>query len=394
MFNLFILSIDFRFDMAKPGIYIHIPFCVRKCLYCDFYSVTDVSLQTPFVSALIKEIVSAESFDVPADTLYIGGGTPSVIDPASIEAIIEAVRRRFLLSAAAEITLEANPGTISPDTLAAYRRAGINRLNIGVQSFYDEALSFLGRCHSSREARQALEWARAAGFENVGLDLIYGLPGQSVEMWRETLAEGLSFRPEHFSCYTLTYEPGTPLTRMLESGEIDAADEELAADLFRTTINVLTRAGYEHYEISNFARTSELKSRHNRKYWNHTPYLGFGPAAHSFTDGMRRWNIGDLSAYIRRMEAGQSPVGDTETLTRDQLMMETIYLGLRTGDGIDLIRFETRFGDSFREMFSSLLQSLLEEKLLTLTDARCALTERGMCFHDHITARFVEEMDG
>ncbi len=375
-----------------PGIYIHIPFCVQKCLYCDFYSVTDVSLQAPFVSALIKEILSGEPFDVPPDTLYIGGGTPSVLNPVLIEAIIDAVSERFSLPTGAEITLEANPGTISLDTLAAYRRAGINRLNIGVQSFNDEALSFLGRCHSGREARQALNWARSAGFENVGIDLINGLPGQSVEEWRETLAEGLSFQPEHFSCYTLTYEPGTPLTRMLESGDIDAADEELVADLFRETVDILVRAGYEHYEISNFARIPELKSRHNRKYWNHTPYIGFGPAAHSFSGNERRWNIRNVSAYIERMEAGQSPADDMETLTRDQLMMETIYLGLRTKDGIDLSRFEAQFGGAFREVFPFLLQSLLEEELLFLTDTRCALTERGMCFHDHITRQFVDEM--
>lgn len=393
MFNIFILYIDLQFDMSKPGIYIHIPFCVRKCLYCDFYSVADISLREPFVSALIREIESCEPFGVPPDTLYIGGGTPSVLDPESVEAIIEAVGKRFSLPSTTEITLEANPGTITPETLAAYRLSGINRINIGVQSFEDKALTFLGRCHDCREARQALEWARAAGFENVGLDLIYGLPEQNVQRWRETLAEGLSFQPEHFSCYTLTYEPGTPLARMKQAGEIGAVCDDLAADLFGTTLDVLSGAGYEHYEISNFARTPELKSRHNRKYWNHTPYTGFGPAAHSFCGIERRWNISDLSGYIKRIDAGQSPVGDTETLTRDQLMMETIYLGLRTRDGIDLNRFEARFGVSFPKKFSSLIRSLSEENLLILTDTRCALTERGMRFHDHITARFVDEME-
>ena len=203
-----------------------------------------------------------------------------------------------------------------------------------MQSFDDEALSFLGRCHRGREARQALQWARAAGFENVGLDLIYGLPGQSVQKWREALAEGVSFQPEHFSCYMLTYEPGTPLARMRQSGHVDPIGEDLAADLFGTTVDVLAGAGYEHYEISNFARTPELRSRHNRKYWDHTPYLGFGPAAHSFTDRTRRWNVKDIDVYIQRVEEGLSAQDDTETLTSRQLMIETIYLGLRTQDGI------------------------------------------------------------
>ncbi len=376
----------------SPGIYIHIPFCVQKCLYCDFYSVADSALHAPLVEALIKEIEGAGPFAALPDTLYIGGGTPSVLEPKAISLVLDAVCRRFSLLPDAEITMEVNPGTISLEKLKAYRSAGINRLNIGVQSFDDKILSFLGRCHDNLEARQAIIWAREAGFDNIGLDLIYGLPGQTPQDWRETLHAGLAFSPEHFSCYMLTYEPGTPLDCMRASGRLKPLNEDASATLFDTTLEVLSDAGYEHYEISNFARHRDLRSLHNQKYWNHTPYIGFGPAAHSFTGRSRRWNIRDVSTYIKRMEEGHSAVGDTEALTCEQLMVETIYLGLRTGDGIDLVRFEKNFGTPFLTLFASLIKHLQEQGLLATTDNRCALTSRGMRFHDFITAQFVDEI--
>lgn len=379
--------------MTNPGIYIHIPFCVRKCRYCDFYSVADASLHEPFVMALIKEIEGAVPFPEPPDTVYFGGGTPSLLDPKAISTVLDAARRKFSLPDHAEVTLEANPGTVTLDKLRAYRDAGINRLNIGVQSFNDRVLSFLGRCHSGREARQAILWAREAGFKNIGLDLISGVPDQALQDWWETLGAGLAFHPEHFSCYMLTYEPGTPLDRLRASGSIEPVDEDSAAAFFDTTLGVLSDAGYEHYEISNFARHRDLRSRHNQKYWDHTPYIGFGPAAHSFSGKQRRWNISDVSTYIKRMEEGRSTVDETETLTAEQFMVETIYLGLRTGDGIDLARFEKNFGTSFQNRFSSLIKLLLEEDFLTMADGRCALTRRGMRFHDFITARFVDEIE-
>jgi oxygen-independent coproporphyrinogen-3 oxidase len=392
MFILLPLVIEFQFEMTKPGIYIHIPFCVQKCRYCDFYSVTDASLREPFVVALVREIEGATVFPDPPDTLYFGGGTPSVLEPDAIFKVLEAARRRFSLLEEVEVTLEVNPGTVTRDRLRAYRDAGVNRLNIGVQSFDDGILSFLGRCHSGLEARQAITWAREAGFENVGLDLIYGVPDQTLENWWEALEAGRAFSPEHFSCYMLTYEPGTPLDRLRVSGSIEPMGDDSAAAFFDTTLGVLANAGYEHYEISNFARHPDLRSRHNQKYWDHTPYLGFGPAAHSFSGSERRWNISDVSAYIERVEAGESPTGDTEKLTPEQVMVETVYLGLRTGDGIDLVRFEKNFGTSFEDLFDAQVKLLREEGLLTLSAGRCALTRRGMRFHDFITARFVDEM--
>jgi oxygen-independent coproporphyrinogen-3 oxidase len=378
--------------MTNPGIYIHIPFCVRKCLYCDFYSVTDASLHEPFVAALVKEIDGASPFPEPPDTLYFGGGTPSVLDPKAISTILDAACRSFHLPEDAEVTLEVNPGTVTRDRLRAYRDAGVNRLNIGVQSFDDRILSFLGRCHSSLEARQAITWAREAGFENIGLDLIYGVPDQTLQGWWEAIESGRAFSPEHFSCYMLTFEPGTPLDRLRASGSIEPVDEDSAAAFFDTTLGALSNAGYEHYEISNFGRCRDLRSRHNQKYWNHTPYIGFGPAAHSFSGSERRWNISDVSTYIEKVEAGLPPVGDTETLSSKQLMVETIYLGLRTGDGIDLVRFEERFSESFQNIFAPLVTLLQEEGLLAELDGRCALTRRGMRFHDFITQRFVDEV--
>ncbi len=377
--------------LAVPGIYIHIPFCVRKCLYCDFYSVADSALHAPFVSALLKEIEGAAAFPDAPDTLYFGGGTPSLLDPKAISTILDAARRRFRLPDDTEVTLEVNPGSVTRDALLAYRNAGVNRLNIGVQSFDDRILTFLGRCHSSLEARQAITWARAAGFENIGLDLIYGVPDQTLQGWWETIEAAKTFSPEHFSCYMLTFEPGTPLDRLRAAGSIEPVDEDSAAAFFDTTLEALSNAGYGHYEISNFARSRDLRSRHNQKYWNHTPYTGFGPGAHSFSGQERRWNVSDVSAYIEKMSVGQSQVGDAESLTTKQLMIETIYLGLRTADGIDLVRFEERFGASFRDLFASPVALLQEEGLLDISDGRYALTRRGMRFHDYITMRFVDE---
>jgi len=290
------------------GIYIHVPFCLRKCRYCDFYSVAQLNQRDAFVKALQREIELAPD-PGPVDSLYFGGGTPSLLDPDQVAAILTAARARFEFLSDVEITLEANPGTVDKATLTDFKTAGVNRLNLGIQSFENRQLAFLGRIHTATEARQSIEAARAAGYSNLGLDLIYGLPGQNpVEMAREVEA-AVAPEPEHLSCYLLTYEQGTPLDKDREFGKVTPLPEKDAADLFLEIRKLLSAHGYRQYEISNFARSEQYFSRHNQKYWNFAPYIGLGPAAHSFIEPVRYWNHRELPDYLSDLEKGNHRSG-------------------------------------------------------------------------------------
>lgn len=372
------------------GLYIHIPFCVKKCPYCNFYSITDSTLYDPFVKSVCAEINLNADLRQTADTVYFGGGTPSVLGPMRIEKILQAIYNSYRVSPEAEITLEANPGTISKADLHAFRGIGINRINIGTQSFSDENLAFLGRCHTSRESIDALGWAKDSGFTNIGLDLIYGLPKQPLRHWKTELEKAVSFQPAHISCYMLTYEPGTPLETLRRSGSLSPMKDTELADFFTITSDTLTRAGYDHYEISNFARNISCRSRHNQKYWLHAPYTGFGPAAHSFKWPTRSWNVKSVHDYISRINKKGSPTEGQEDLTRQQLMIEALFLGLRTKEGMRLIDFEESFQLKATVLFASLIEELTQQELLTIDNHRMALTKQGMLFHDHISERFAE----
>jgi oxygen-independent coproporphyrinogen-3 oxidase len=325
-----------------PGLYVHIPFCRSKCAYCDFYSITDRSLIPAFRSALRREMDLYRGWTASFDTLYIGGGTPSVLPEKDLEGLIVDIRAAFTIAASAEITIEANPADITESLLASFRRSGVNRLNIGVQSFDDAILALLGRRHNKKEAEAAFAAARRAGIENIGIDLIYGVPGdvhgtipggvpgQEMEVWLSTLRTAVALTPDHLSCYQLTLEEGTPLTERCSRGEVVLPDGALDADFFRNTSIFLEANGYLHYEVSNFARPGR-ESRHNHKYWNHTPYLGLGPAAHSF-DGRRRWwNHRSIEIYVEELAVGKPSVADSELLTDEQLRLEALFLGFRTG---------------------------------------------------------------
>lgn len=377
---------------TPAGIYIHIPFCIQKCRYCDFYSVTDRRLWPAFLHALIQEITRHPKESRSVDTLYIGGGTPSVLPPAYLARLIDTVAATFSLLPDTEITIEVNPGTVTKGHLADYRRAGVNRLNIGVQSFHDDALNFLGRCHTADDAREAIVWTQAAGFDNFGLDLIYGIPHQTREAWHEDILQALPFKPAHLSCYMLGFEPGTPLEKSRADGTVRPLHDGRLADLFLFTSRTLARAGYEHYEISNFSQGKVYRSRHNRKYWAHAPYLGFGPAAHSFLPPVRRWNVKNVRDYIERLGNGKPPESEMETLSREQLMVESVYLGLRQSDGIDPGEFENRFGTRFTDVFSQVLAELSDEGVLHLRDNRWALTRNGMLYLDGVAGRFAERV--
>ncbi|MGD9876494.1 radical SAM family heme chaperone HemW [Desulfococcus sp.] len=372
------------------GIYIHVPFCVRKCLYCDFYSEIDRSRIPDYLDALDQEIRCA---DPPAglifDTLYIGGGTPSVLASNQVNRIMATVRERFELCPDAEITLEANPGTLTEKGLRALRRLGVNRLNIGVQSFSDKGLRFLGRVHSAEDARTSVRWAQDAGYDSIGLDLIYGLPGQSAADWIADMTAAVTLAPHHLSCYMLTYEPRTPLSRLLEKRTFKPLSESRVGTLFQTTIRFLADHGYTQYEVSNFARSSDKQSRHNRKYWSMAPYLGFGPSAHSFMPPERWWNVGSIGRYMELTATGQPVVDAKEVVDREGQIIEGLYLGLRQTDGIRIPDFENRFELRFKEVFGEVLATLRKKKWLQDAADRCALTPLGLRFLDSVTSMFV-----
>ena len=381
---------------AEPaGIYVHIPFCVWKCPYCDFYSITDMSLKEAFLGALLdemqigKETGFFQKTRFSYDTLYIGGGTPSVLDAEQISRIIEAACRSFQILSDAEITIEVNPGTVTPEQLRGYRHAGVNRINIGVQSFQDANLKFLGRIHSAQNAHLAIRQARDAGFENLGLDLIYGIPGQSEKSWLADLHRAVAYRPEHLSCYMLTFESGTQMDDDRKKGRFCPADEALTARLFETTISFLEDHGYAQYEISNFARSVSKRSRHNQKYWTDAPYRGLGPSAHSFAAPERCWNCRSVKKYMETLSAGKLPIEKKETLTREQRILETIYAGLRKTDGIDIDNFNKRFSANFEKMFGEAITPLEKEGLIQRTQNRCLLSRRGMLFLDSIASILV-----
>lgn len=376
-------------DNALPGLYVHVPFCLSKCAYCDFYSLPDGTLIPDWLAALEKEAGFYQDRFGIFDTLYLGGGTPSLLAAPQLTFLIACLSRYFYFANDTEVTLEANPDDLTLEKIRLYQDLGVNRLSVGVQSFHDRELAFLGRRHNTRQTVAALEAARAAGFATLSLDLIHGLPGQSLEDWRKTLEQALSFQPEHLSCYQLTYEPGTPLGRKKARGEVTPATEEAEREFFLFTSRFLEERGYRHYEISNFARqdmgAEPCYSRHNRKYWSHVPYLGLGPEAHSFQNWMRWWNAPSVEQYCRDLAQGRSVVAGTETLSAEQLRLEALYLGLRTREGVSL--------DLLRQVpgWEKILHKLEKAGLLEVHQDRAVPTRQGFLLADSLSIRFMEE---
>ncbi|ACL02811.1 oxygen-independent coproporphyrinogen III oxidase [Desulfatibacillum aliphaticivorans] len=366
------------------GLYIHVPFCRKKCRYCDFYSVTDDSAIPAYIKALKREMQIREWDAGPFDTVFFGGGTPSVLPPGRVAEILERASLIFGIAPDAEVTLEANPGTVSQNDLEAFQQAGVNRISLGVQSLDDQTLQFLGRIHSAFEARLALDWAMEAGFDSVGCDLIYGVPGQTRESWTKDLEDVLAYGPDHLSCYILTIEESTPLGRALERGEFSPMDEGRVGELFLHTSDFLESKGFLHYEISNFARGREKACRHNLHYWNHAPYLGLGPAAHSFLEIGRQWNVSDLEIYLAMVNAGRMPMEESEILTEEQHMLEWLYTGLRQAKGIDAGEFLRRFDKAFLDIFGPDWKRLQDEGLARESSQSFALTKKGMLFSDGV----------
>jgi len=371
-------------DPKIPGLYIHIPFCLRKCDYCNFYSVTSVSRIPDFLKALFKEMEMYRGHFGHFDTLYLGGGTPSVLSLSQLQDVLTKVQKNFVLLSNTEITVETNPADLSPIFLEGLSDIGVNRINIGVQSFDQKVLDFLGRRHSAEQAAAAIDGARKAGFNNLGLDLICGVPGQTMESWLTTLRQALAFEPEHLSCYQLTLEEGTSLGVRYRQGEFLLPSDDLQYEFFMKTSELLEGAGYVHYEVSNFARDMNYASHHNQKYWNHTPYLGLGPAAHSFRQNQRWWNYRSIDRYIAMIKTGNRPVEGRETLTKEQLQLETLYLGLRTKKGIHLQDFTDQFHVDLFTDKKNMLAQLQEEGLISLQNGCLRPTRAGLAVADSL----------
>jgi putative oxygen-independent coproporphyrinogen III oxidase len=374
----------------KGGIYIHVPFCVKKCAYCDFYSCTDLEKIPEFLDSLIHEMNMLADLSFSADTLYLGGGTPSLQEPEQIQAMIKAIGDRFQLSQNTEITIETNPGTVTAEKLAGFHQAGVNRLNIGVQSFSNPALDFLSRIHTAEDAIQSFASARSAGFDNIGLDLIYGLPGQTVKMWEADLQAAIDLHPKHLSCYMLTYEPGTQMENNLRNGCFRKLSEKNVGLLYEFTVQFLEDNGFYQYEVSNFSTSHQTRSQHNQKYWTHASYIGLGPSAHSFLDNRRSWNVRSLDVYLQKTGKGQLPVEETEELNLRQLMLETLYLRLRCGDGISIVDFEKRFDVDFNRYFGSIISNYESGGYREMINNHCRLSRKGMLFADSIASRFID----
>ncbi len=376
-----------------PSLYIHIPFCERKCHYCDFYSVENLSPMETFLRALEREIelVAERRGGETCDTVFFGGGTPSLLEPAQLGRILDHLHACFGITSDAEVTVETNPGTATAEKLAEYRRLGVNRLSVGVQSFRDEDLRFLGRIHDAGQAGQCLRNARKAGFDNLSLDLMYALPGQTAARWLEVLEQALEFAPQHISAYSLIVEDHTPLARMVRARLVTPAPAEVEAELYEATMDFMERRGFEHYEVSNYARPG-FRSRHNSCYWSHGKYLGFGPSAHSFWresgTGSRWSNVANVSAYCNDLLSGRLPLGFEETVSAPALLNERIFLGLRS-DGLNLGRVEREFGVNLALRHSDILGQLIRDRLAFLDHDSLRLTSRGFLLCDEVSERLM-----
>jgi oxygen-independent coproporphyrinogen III oxidase len=387
--------------MARGGIYLHIPFCENKCIYCDFCSYACLEpLHDPYVDALFAQIEQAGAHrgGVAFDTLFVGGGTPTTLGSEQLAALIAACRTWLELPEDAEATVEANPGTVTQASLEVLRRAGYNRLSIGVQSLHDDELALLGRIHNAQEAYDAIAAARAAGFSNLSLDLMYGLPHQSMARWQVSLDRALALAPEHLSLYALTVEEHTPLAQKIALGALPAPDDDLAADMYELAQERLSACGYAQYEISNWARRSPgdqtdqppaLACQHNLHYWRNEPYLGLGVAAHGY-DGQRRYaHISDPGEYVRRVAAGESTLESSEEITRDLAMDETMMMGLRLANGVTRERFRQRFGVELDTVYAEALDALSDTGLLEADAQGIRLTPQGYLLGNRVFAEFM-----
>ena len=389
---------DIQELLQTVSLYLHIPFCHTRCHYCDFNTYAGMlPLREPYVRALITEVELARQLAQSANgatrrsrTIFFGGGTPSLLTVEQIKRLLSACREAFAVDEEAEITLEANPGTLSAEQLAGLRDAGINRLSLGSQSFDTELLQTLGRIHTPEEIVQALHNARAAGFHSINLDFMFGLPGQTMQHWITTLDRALALRPEHFSLYSLIVEEGTNFYTWANEGRIIPGDEDLCADMYEYADERLQAEGYENYEISNWALPGH-QSRHNLTYWQNLPYIGMGAGAHSFFGGRRFSNVLDPQEYIRLLKKQHRPEAECESIDRIQEMSETAFLGLRTAQGLHLPTFAERFAESFTQFVGSRLRQVEEAGLLEHDHDWIRLSKRGRLLGNEVFLRILPD---
>ncbi|SFE52751.1 radical SAM family heme chaperone HemW [Sunxiuqinia elliptica] len=366
------------------GIYIHIPFCKTKCHYCDFYKTTDFGAKTDFVSALKQEIEwrKNELQQEEIASIYFGGGTPSVLKIEEISSILHHLSNCFSVADDVEITLEANPDDLTPEFLEGVKNTPVNRLSIGTQSFHDADLKSMNRRHNSQQALASIQAARDAGIQNISIDLIYGLPNQTLADWKDNVLKAVALDVQHISAYHLTYHEGTVFYEYLKTGKIKELPDELSFDQFKLLLSELKKAGFEQYEISNFARNQRY-SRHNKAYWERKKYLGFGPSAHSFDHKSRRWNVSSLRKYLQAIDE-KGPFWETEVLSAQDQYNDYMITSLRTKWGISLNYLQTNFASKYVSHFQDEAEKYLESKHLYLEDGIYRLSDEGLFISDKI----------
>lgn len=381
--------------IKNTGIYIHFPFCTRKCFYCDFYSITDLSQTERFIEYLGKEITlffqGNKSYEFHADTVFLGGGTPSLLTPVQLEAILIHLKKYVTINRDAEITVECNPGSKINQYFGGYRDIGINRLSIGVQSFNDDELQFLQRIHNSEEAAYTIRNAGMAGFDNVNLDLIFSLPGQTEAKLKHSLDKALELGTGHISAYSLIYEEGTPLHRGWSRGLIKKNDDSYESELYYFLINELASRGYEQYEVSNFAKPGK-KCRHNLNYWNSGEYISFGPSAHGYLDGVRYGNTRSLKSYFEMLDNNELPKDFNETISLKEELTELMLLSLRA-EGIDIEKFNNKYNTDFLSVCSRELDEFTTIGLIYPISEKIRLTPRGYAVCDSICIKLIERLE-
>ncbi len=377
-------------SLDSAGMYIHIPFCVQKCGYCDFYSITRLNRIDEFVKALVKEInlVATTHSSLTLDTIYLGGGTPSLLNNMQLETIWNSLRRHFKIHPQGEFTIEANPGTLDISKLRFLKKLGLNRLSLGAQSFHTADLSFLERIHTVTDIFENFKAARQAGFDNINIDLITAFQGLSPDQFRNTLQQVITLDCEHISCYTLILEPDTDFYERYKRGEISPISSDQEAKFYELANEILEKAGYNAYEISNFARNSRWYCRHNLKYWNHQPYIGLGPSAHSFMLPYRWKNVRNLSHYLDYLQDDRLPVHQREQLSENSIEFEYIFLHLRLRKGLNKLDYSRRFHKDFEVIYSDKLSQFLSSGLVEQDGNYLRLSKQGWLLADEIVSSF------
>ena len=377
------------------GIYIHIPFCKQACFYCNFHFSTSLLLKEEMVKSLIKEVelrsaskeddVSIISKDEKIETIYFGGGTPSLLSEVEIQELLSAIKSNYRVNEGAEVTLEANPDDITTEKLKEWKHAGINRLSIGIQSFIERDLKWMNRAHNASQALDCIHLAREAGFNNFSIDLIFGIPGLSNEEWKENVQKVIDLNVPHIACYALTVEPKTALQKMILLKKKENINSDAQAIQYAVLMHMMHDAGYEHYEISNFAKPG-FRSRHNSSYWQGKKYIGIGPSAHSYNGQMRMWNKANNPFYIQSLQQNTIPF-EEETLTTTQQLEEYIMTSLRTIEGMDLQFIEDLFSIKERERIQNILKTQVEKERILVIGNKIILTDEGKLFADAITVK-------